>query len=133
GRVRVPVRSHRGIPSSRKMFVYLVRAAGALGTPPHMTRCHNLPMRTGRYAPSPSGDLHIGNLRTAVLAWLFARSTDRSFVLRVDDLDRVQAGAAERQLADLAALGITWDGAVLYQSDRESAYVAAFEKLAAAG
>lgn len=115
------------------MFVYLVRAAGALGTPPHMTRCHNLPMRTGRYAPSPSGDLHIGNLRTAVLAWLFARSTDRSFVLRVDDLDRVQAGAAERQLADLAALGITWDGAVLYQSDRDSAYVAAFEKLAAAG
>ncbi len=42
----------------------------------------------GRYAPSPTGDLHLGNLRTAVLAWLFARSTDRRFLLRIEDLDR---------------------------------------------
>lgn len=90
-------------------------------------------MRTGRYAPSPSGDLHIGNLRTAVLAWLFARHTDRAFVMRVDDLDRVQPGAAERQLADLSALGISWDGPVMYQSDRESAYHAAVDRLEASG
>ena len=46
----------------------------------------------GRFAPSPSGELHVGNLRTAMLAWLFARSTGRRFLLRVEDLDRV-AGA----------------------------------------
>ena len=90
-------------------------------------------MRTGRYAPSPSGDLHIGNLRTAVLAWLFARHTDRAFVMRVDDLDRVRPGAAERQLADLSALGISWDGPVLYQSEREAAYQAAADRLEASG
>ncbi len=48
----------------------------------------------GRYAPSPTGDLHVGNLRTAVLAWLFARSTGRRFLLRIEDLDasRVRPG-----------------------------------------
>ena len=62
----------------------------------------------GRYAPSPSGDLHYGNLRTALLAWLWARSTGRDFRMRVDDIDtqRSSATSAERQLADLAALGI---------------------------
>jgi len=42
----------------------------------------------GRFAPSPSGALHVGNLRTAILAWLFARSTGRRFLMRVEDLDR---------------------------------------------
>ncbi|WP_010594876.1 glutamate--tRNA ligase family protein, partial [Rhodococcus sp. P14] len=68
----------------------------------------------GRFAPSPSGDLHLGNLRTAVLAWLFARSTGRRFLLRVEDLDRVRPGAQERQLADLAALGLDWDDEVVH-------------------
>jgi glutamyl-tRNA synthetase len=72
----------------------------------------------GRFAPSPSGDLHLGNLRTALLAWLCARSTGRRFVVRVDDLDRARPGADLRQLEDLAALGITWDGPVLYESQR---------------
>ena len=78
----------------------------------------------GRYAPSPSGDLHYGNLRTALLAWLWARSTGRDFRMRVDDIDtqRSSAASAERQLADLAALGIDWDGDVLYQHDRFDAY-----------
>lgn len=87
----------------------------------------------GRYAPSPSGDLHIGNLRTAILAWLFARTTGRAFVLRVDDLDRVRPGAAERQLDDLAAIGIDWDGPVVYQSTRLPSYDAAVARLTAAG
>ncbi|WP_280459536.1 glutamate--tRNA ligase family protein, partial [Nocardia carnea] len=87
----------------------------------------------GRYAPSPSGDLHLGNLRTALLAWLFARSTGRRFVLRVDDLDRVRPGAEERQLGDLAALGIDWDGPVLHQSDRLGRYDAAVGRLTEAG
>jgi len=90
-------------------------------------------MSAGRYAPSPSGDLHVGNLRTAVLAWLFARHEGRDFVLRVDDLDRVREGAEERQLADLAALGLTWDGPVLHQSDRLDAYRRAVDELTAAG
>src|SRR6266700_7121110 len=65
----------------------------------------------GRYAPSPTGDLHLGNLRTALLAWLFARCTGGQFVLRVEDLDRprLRPGATERMLSDLLWLGLDWD------------------------
>lgn len=87
----------------------------------------------GRYAPSPSGDLHLGNLRTALLAWMMARTAGGRFVVRVEDLDRVKKGAAERQLADLAALGIDWDGEVLYQSTRLAAYADALTRLREAG
>ena len=87
----------------------------------------------GRFAPSPSGDLHIGNLRTALLAWLWARSTGRRFVLRVDDLDRVRRGAEDRQLADLAALGLDWDGTILRQSTRLEVYRDAIATLTDAG
>lgn len=83
----------------------------------------------GRFAPSPSGDLHLGNLRTALLAWLFARSTGRAFLIRMEDLDRVRPGAADRQLADLAAIGLDWDGAVVHQSTRTTAYDAAIRSL----
>ena len=87
----------------------------------------------GRFAPSPSGDLHVGNLRTAVLAWLFARSSHRAFHLRMDDLDRVAPQAAERQLSDLRALGLDWDGDVLWQSQRTDAYRSAVDRLATLG
>ncbi|MFI5778647.1 tRNA glutamyl-Q(34) synthetase GluQRS [Nocardia sp. NPDC051570] len=87
----------------------------------------------GRFAPSPSGDLHLGNLRTALLAWLFARTTGRAFALRVEDLDRVRPGAAERQLADLAALGLDWDGPVTWQSHRVDRHHAAIDRLTEAG
>lgn len=65
----------------------------------------------GRYAPSPTGELHLGNLRTALLAWLFARAAGGAFVLRVEDLDRprVRPGGAARMLADLRWLGLEWD------------------------
>ncbi|MBB3037882.1 tRNA glutamyl-Q(34) synthetase GluQRS [Hoyosella altamirensis] len=90
--------------------------------------------RAGRYAPSPTGDLHIGNLRTALLAWLFARSTNRRFLMRMEDLDdRVQPGSADRQLADLESLGLDWDGEVIYQSDRRDRYNAVVEELGSAG
>src|SRR5689334_6233926 len=91
--------------------------------------------RDGRFAPSPTGTLHLGNLRTALLAWLFARSAGARFVVRMEDLDygRVRAGAAARQLEDLAALGLDWDGDVVFQSSRVSAYAAAVERLRAAG
>lgn len=87
----------------------------------------------GRFAPSPSGDLHLGNLRTALLAWLFARTTGRAFLMRVEDLDRVRPGAEQRQLADLAALGLDWDGEVVHQSARGDLYVRAVDRLRAAG
>lgn len=65
----------------------------------------------GRYAPSPTGALHLGNLRTALLAWLFARAAGGRFVLRVEDLDlpRTRRGAAQTMLADLRWLGLDWD------------------------
>lgn len=65
----------------------------------------------GRYAPSPSGDLHLGNLRTALLAWLFARCREGQFVLRIEDLDRprMRPGATEHMLDDLRWLGLDWD------------------------
>lgn len=83
----------------------------------------------GRFAPSPSGDLHVGNLRTALLAWLLARSTGRAFHLRIEDLDRVATGAAARQLDDLALLGIDWDGPVMWQSQRTAVHGETIERL----
>lgn len=85
----------------------------------------------GRYAPSPSGDLHFGNLRTAVLAWLFARRTGRAFYMRVEDIDseRSSAESATRQLEDLAAIGLEWDQPVMYQHDRGAAYADALARL----
>lgn len=87
----------------------------------------------GRFAPSPSGELHVGNLRTAILAWLFARSGGRRFLLRVEDLDRARAGAEAEQLRDLAAIGVSWDGGVVRQTEREHLYNAAIAELTAAG
>lgn len=85
----------------------------------------------GRFAPSPTGTLHLGNLRTALLAWLFARSAGSEFLMRMEDLDtgRVRAGFAEEQLRDLAAIGLDWDGPVAYQSARTALYVSALEQL----
>jgi glutamyl-tRNA synthetase len=89
----------------------------------------------GRFAPSPTGTLHVGNLRTALLAWLFARTAAARFLVRMEDLDqgRLIAGSAERQLADLRAIGLDWDGEIVYQSHRHDAYEAALERLLAAG
>ncbi|MCA4134908.1 tRNA glutamyl-Q(34) synthetase GluQRS [Arthrobacter sp. M4] len=87
----------------------------------------------GRFAPSPSGALHVGNLRTAMLAWLFARSSGRRFFLRIEDLDRTRAGAEAQQLRDLHAVGVTWEGPVVRQSEREPRYDAVIEDLASSG
>jgi glutamyl-tRNA synthetase len=86
---------------------------------------------TGRFAPSPTGDLHLGNLRTALLAWLFARVGGGRFLMRVEDLDRgrVRAGVEERQLADLRAVGVDWDGPVVRQSSRLALYADAVASL----
>ena len=85
----------------------------------------------GRFAPSPTGTLHLGNLRTALLAWLFARSAGSRFLMRMEDLDagRVRPGSASEQLADLAAIGLDWDGPVEYQSSRLELYASAVSEL----
>jgi glutamyl-tRNA synthetase len=88
----------------------------------------------GRFAPTPSGDLHLGNVRTALIAWLHARATGGSIHLRIDDLDvdRCTEEHEFRQLEDLAWLGLTWDGELLRQSERHDRYAAALEQLRAA-
>ncbi|HEY4376130.1 MAG TPA: tRNA glutamyl-Q(34) synthetase GluQRS [Acidimicrobiales bacterium] len=92
-------------------------------------------MASGRFAPSPTGDLHMGNLRTALVAWLAARSTGGAFLVRMEDLDRVTSSRDHErsQLDDLAALGLDWDGPVLRQSERFDHYHAAIADLTARG
>ncbi len=92
-------------------------------------------MATGRFAPSPSGSLHLGNLRTALLAWLFARSADSRFLVRIEDLDPARSRPEHEagQLADMRAIGIDWDGAVVRQSERTVLYREALRRLEATG
>ena len=97
----------------------------------------------GRFAPSPTGDLHLGGARTALAAWLAARAAGGAYVVRVEDLDgpRVVPGAEERILEDLAWLGLDWDEgpdaggphAPYRQSLRLARYDAAVERLLAEG
>ncbi|MBS2024299.1 MAG: tRNA glutamyl-Q(34) synthetase GluQRS [Deltaproteobacteria bacterium] len=98
---------------------------------------------TGRFAPSPTGELHLGNARTALLAWLWTRSMGGSFVLRVEDLDkpRVRPGMAQQQLDELRWLGLDWDfgpdrggpHAPYTQSERSALYADAVTRLAREG
>ncbi len=85
----------------------------------------------GRFAPSPTGELHLGNLRTALVAWLAARAGGRSFIVRMEDLDLVTSSTEheQRQLADLAAIGLDWDGPVVRQSERFHLYRAGIDRL----
>lgn len=89
----------------------------------------------GRFAPSPTGQLHLGNLRTALVAWLSARQGGLGFVVRMEDLDRVTSSRdhEQAQLADMAALGLDWDGEVVRQSERFDRYDDAIATLVAAG
>jgi glutamyl-tRNA synthetase len=97
----------------------------------------------GRYAPSPTGMIHVGNARTALAAWLSVRGRGGTLVWRVEDLDgpRVVPGVAEAQLEDLAWLGLDWDEgpdvggphAPYAQSERSAFYEEALRRLAAAG
>jgi glutamyl-tRNA synthetase len=90
-------------------------------------------MSTGRFAPSPTGRLHLGNLRTALVAWLFSRAGGGRFLLRFDDLDSgaVRAEHYRSQEADLRAIGLDWDGEVARQSERLDQFRPAVERLAA--
>jgi glutamyl-queuosine tRNA(Asp) synthetase len=89
----------------------------------------------GRYAPSPTGDLHLGNALAAVCAWARARRAGGTCLLRIEDLDtpRVVAGARERIVEDLDRLGLTFDGDVLVQSEHTDRYHGALMQLRAHG
>jgi glutamyl-tRNA synthetase len=91
--------------------------------------------RDGRFAPSPTGPLHLGSLRTALVAWLFARSQSARFLVRIEDLDpqRSRPEFERRQLDDLRALGLDWDEAPVRQSERTPLYEAALARLEAEG
>lgn len=80
-------------------------------------------MTTGRYAPSPTGTFHLGNLRTAVAAWLFATAAEGTCVLRWEDLDTTADPSHEvGQRRDFERLGLTFDGPEIRQTDRLDAY-----------
>mgnify|MGYP006282523243 CR=1 FL=1 len=89
----------------------------------------------GRYAPSPTGPQHLGNLRTALLSWLISRLQGGVWLLRIDDLDtpRNRPGAEESLLADLTWLGLHWDGAPLRQSERRGQYASVLSSLRRSG
>ena len=90
-------------------------------------------MYVGRFAPSPTGALHFGSLAAALASWLDARAAGGRWLVRIEDLDapRAQPGAADHILRNLERLGLGWDGAVIYQSERTALYRAALEKLRA--
>lgn len=89
----------------------------------------------GRFAPSPSGRMHLGNVFAALMAWLSVKSEGGEFVLRIEDLDpqRCKPEWSELVRRDLETLGLEWDREVSPQSMRTGAYAAAFDKLAEKG
>ena len=88
-------------------------------------------MTRGRFAPSPSGRMHLGNLWSCLLAWLAARSAGGEMVLRLEDLDpdRCRREYCDQVMRDLEWLGLDWDGQPVYQSQRSEIYRQAFERL----
>jgi glutamyl-Q tRNA(Asp) synthetase len=88
-----------------------------------------------RFAPSPTGRLHLGHAYSALLAHDFARERDGSFLLRIEDIDpgRSRAEHVDAILEDLLWLGLEWDGEILYQSERLPLYAEALETLKRAG
>ena len=90
---------------------------------------------TGRFAPTPSGRLHLGNILCAMLAYLSARAQGGRFLLRIEDVDipRCPRSLARQCIDDLTWFGFTWDEAPLYQSERQDIYRAALDRLTQAG
>ena len=89
----------------------------------------------GRFAPSPTGPLHLGSLVAAVGSYVLAKRSGGLWLMRMDDLDapRVVPGMADDILRTLEALGLHWDGEIVWQSSRLEVYGAAMERLAASG
>ena len=85
----------------------------------------------GRFAPSPTGRMHAGNIYAALTAWLVAKSQDGEIVLRIEDLDRERSKSEyiDAVQRDFEMLGLTWDRGPFFQHDRDEAYAAAFDFL----
>lgn len=85
----------------------------------------------GRFAPSPTGRMHAGNIYAALLAWLVAKSQGGTIVLRIEDLDRDRSKAEYISAVqrDFELLGLTWDHGPFFQHDRDEAYLEAFSAL----
>ena len=85
----------------------------------------------GRFAPSPTGALHLGSLTAALGSWLMARHLGGAWLVRIEDLDppRELAGMADQHLRDLASFGLVPDEPVIYQSERSAVYAEALDKL----
>ena len=90
---------------------------------------------TGRFAPSPTGPLHLGSLVAAVGSWVYARAEGGRWLVRIEDIDapRVVPGSAEEILAALARYGLEWDGEIVWQSRRTASYERALDELRAKG
>ncbi len=102
---------------------------------PRIDSCPHVTRVVGRFAPSPTGYLHAGNVFSYLLAWIVAKRASGSIVLRIEDLDpaRSQQRYTDQLLKDLEALGLSWDEGPYYQSERTEAYRAAYDKLLATG
>ena len=89
----------------------------------------------GRFAPSPTGDLHLGSLYTAAASYLDARAHGGKWLVRIENVDRTRevAGATQAILSQLRAFGFEWDGEIVRQSDRNERYLSALERLTTAG
>src|SRR2546426_2407681 len=85
----------------------------------------------GRFAPSPTGELHLGNARTALLSWLWAMQENGRWAVRMEDIDRprVRPGMARQQLEELSWLGLDWEGAPVFQSERDALHLDALKRL----
>lgn len=90
---------------------------------------------TGRFAPSPSGRMHLGNVYAALMSWLYARAQGGRWLIRIEDLDAMRCPRhfADEIIDDLRWLGLEFDGEILYQSERADIYLEAFNKLKAEG
>lgn len=89
------------------------------------------PPPVGRFAPSPTGPLHLGSLAAAVASWLFARGAGGRWLVRMEDIDtpRVVPGSAEEILSALRRYGLEWDGEVVWQSRRTALYEESLQRL----
>src|SRR5215469_4682937 len=110
------------------------RGRRMLSTRPRIGRAMPQPVVT-RFAPSPTGYLHIGGARTALFNWLFAKHTGGSFLLRIEDTDRERSTpeAVDAILKGMEWLGLDWDGQTVYQFARAARHRAIAEQLLAQG
>src|SRR5215469_3596728 len=110
------------------------RARGCARHPPPPTSQQNMTVVT-RFAPSPTGYLHIGGARTALFNWLYARHTGGRFLLRIEDTDRQRStqAAIDAIIDGLSWLGLAWDGEVVHQFARAARHAEMARQLLAEG